>query len=106
MARSGVTTACVVNSVRLAGNPDRSDHHIDACLRCQVEAVRYRTLLRTLAALRRELVPAPPGFVGMVRSDLSAVGEMPKKAPGIETAMAAAGLAAVAVALWRRRLSA
>jgi hypothetical protein len=101
-----VTVACAVNSVRLAGDPDRSDHHIDACLRCQVEAVRYRTLVRTLESLRTDIVPAPPGFVGVVRSGLSTDGPMPKKGPGIETAMAAAGLAAVAVALWRRRLSA
>ena len=39
---------------------DRSGRaHIDTCLRCQAELVRYRRLLRSLQTLRNEFVPAP-----------------------------------------------
>ncbi len=108
MARNGVTLACAVRSRRLAGDPDLNDAHIASCLHCQVEAVRYRTLLRQLAGLRVQTVGAPPGFLSFVRSGLGERRPMPKRASGVEAAVAAAGLAAVAgaVALWRRSLSA
>jgi len=108
VARNGVTLACVVRSHRLAGDPNINDAHIASCLRCQVEAVRYRTLMRQLSALRAQTGKAPPGFVAVVRSGLGEKGPVPKKASGVEAAVAAAGLAAVAgaVALWRRSLSA
>jgi hypothetical protein len=103
-----VTLACAVRAHRLAGDPDLADDHIASCLRCQVEAVRYRTLVHRLAALRSEIVEAPPGFVSLVKPGLGNAPPVPKKATGIETAVAAAGLVAVAgaVALWRRTLSA
>jgi len=108
VARNGVTVACAVRSHRLAGNPEFHDDHIAACLRCQVEAIRYRTLVSRLAGLRTELVAAPPALASSVRSGLGSEPAGPKKAAGIETAVAAAGIAAVAgaVALWRRSLSA
>ncbi len=108
MARNGVTLACAVRSHRLAGDPDLNDGHIASCLHCQVEAVRYRTLRRQLALLRLQAVDAPPGFAGVIRSGLGEEPAVPKKASGVEAAVAAAGLAAVAgaVALWRRSLSA
>ena len=103
-----MTIACSVRSHRLAGDPDLHDAHIATCLRCQAEAVRYRTLLRHLAELGTETAPAPPALVSLVTSGLGMESDQPKKAAGIEAAVAAAGIAAVAgaVALWRRSLSA
>ena len=108
MARNGVTIACSIRFHLLAGNPDLDDAHIASCLRCQAEAVRYRRLLRHLAELRTETVPAPAAFTTLVASGLGAEADRPKKAAGVDAAVAAAGLAAVAgaVALWRRSLSA
>lgn len=103
-----MTIACSVRSHRLTGDPDFHDPHIASCLRCQAEAVRYRTLLRHLAELGTETVAAPPALMPLVASGLGLEPDQPKKAAGIEAAMAAAGIAAVAgaVALWRRSLSA
>jgi anti-sigma factor RsiW len=103
-----MTITCSIRSHRLAGDPDLNDAHIASCLRCQAEAARYRTLRRHLAELRNETVQAPPGFVPLVVSGLGTEADVPRKPGGIEAAVAAAGLAAVAgaVALWRRSLSA
>ncbi|MGI9609084.1 MAG: hypothetical protein ACR2NL_02205 [Acidimicrobiia bacterium] len=100
--------ACSVRSLRLAGDPELYDPHIASCLRCQVDAVRYRTLLRHLAELGSETVHAPLALATLVTSSLGTEPDRPKKAAGIEAAVAAAGIAAVAgaVALWRRSLSA
>ena len=108
MARNGVTLACAMRAQRLAADPGLDDHHIASCLRCQVEAVRYRTLLRQLTALRAQTVDPPAGLPAVVRSGLGEDPPVPKKGSGIEAAVAAAGLAAVAgaVAIWRRSLSA
>jgi hypothetical protein len=46
--------------------------HIEQCLRCQAELARHRRLLRLLAQLRDEVVPAPEGLLAGV---LSSVGE-------------------------------
>lgn len=108
MARNGMSIACSVRSHRLAEDPDLHDAHIASCLRCQVEAVRYRALLRHLAELGTETVLAPPALVSLVAAGLGTEPDEPKRAAGIEAAVAAAGIAAVAgaVALWRRSLSA
>ena len=108
MARNGVSVACAVRSHRLADDPAYEDTHISACLQCQVEALRYRTLVRRLGALRHEVLDAPPGLLLRVHSGLGDGAALPKKTPGIEAAVAAAGMVAVAgaVALWRRSLSA
>ncbi len=97
---------CLLRSRRLAEDPNLVDAHVSSCLRCQVEAVRYRALRRALAALRTESVVAPVGLVTVVTSSLGTGPPVPKKSAALETAAAAAGLAAVAVALWRRTLSA
>lgn len=103
-----MSLACTVTSRRLAGDPDLYDDHVATCLKCQVEAIRYRTLLRQLAALRPQIVGAPAGLPSGVRSGLGGESAVPKKQSAREAAVAAAGLAAVAgaVALWRRGLSA
>lgn len=108
MARNGMRVACALRSRRLARDPDQRDNHINACLRCQTEAVRYRTVRRHLAALRSELAPAPPGLVTAFVATSSHSEPALKKTPGVEAAVATAGLAAVAgaIAIWRRAISA
>lgn len=108
MAGNGMSLACAVTSRRLVADPDLHDDHVATCLRCQVEAVRYRTLVRQLGALRSQTMSAPAGFCSLVETDLGRGTSVPKKPSGREAAVAAAGLAAVAgaVALWRRSLSA
>ena len=44
--------ACALRARRLAADPELRDDHVDSCLRCQAEAVRYRTMLRQLATKR------------------------------------------------------
>lgn len=108
MAGNGMTIACAIRSVLLADNPGLEDDHIDSCLHCQVQAVRYRSLLRQLRALKEEVVPAPPGMAAAVRSNLSDEPWLPKRTAGKEAAVAAVGVVAIAgaVAFWRRSLSA
>jgi hypothetical protein len=103
-----MSLACAITARRLAANPDFKDDHAASCLRCQVEAVRYRTLVRQLGELGPQTMRAPAGFPGSVRAGLGIETALPKKQSGREAAVAAAGLAAVAgaVALWRRSLSA
>ena len=108
MARNGMSLACAITARRLVDDPDLNDDHVATCLRCQVEAVRYRTLARQLGELRSQTMGAPAGFPTIVRSGLGSEASMPKKQSGREAAVAAAGLAAFAgaLALWRRSLSA
>jgi hypothetical protein len=100
--------ACAISTRRIVDDPHRRDGHIETCLRCQVEAIRFRHLERRLAAIRHEVVQAPPGLLPAVMAGLSPDDEAPKKAGSREAAAAVAGLAAAvgAVALWRRSVSA
>ena len=61
----------------LDGNPARVEvlEHVDACLRCQAELVRYRRLLRLLHQLRAERAQLPPGLVADVLDVLGAVAQ-------------------------------
>ena len=86
--------------------PTGSDAHIAQCLVCQAESAKYRTLLRTLASLRHQIMNAPDGLVQAVLSDLgraptSARRFKPGQAAAAGVAVAVAG--AIAVASWRRR---
>ena len=102
-----MSLACARRGRRIAADPHIRDQHIESCLRCQVEGIRYRHLERRLAAMRHELVEAPGGLVPAVMAGLSD-GDNPSKKNREAAAAAAAGLAAVvgAVALWRRSVSA
>ena len=40
------------------------ERHVQQCLRCQAELVRYRKLLRTLEILRTRYVEPNPGLLG------------------------------------------
>ena len=103
-----MNVACAVRTRRFVADPSVRDDHVDSCLSCQVEAIRYRHLQRRLAAMRHEVIEAPPGLLPAVMMGLSDAADAPKKPGGREAAVAAASLAAVAgaVALWRRTLSA
>ena len=63
---------CRIVAIRLAGVDDvgelsdRMSGHVATCLRCQVEAARYRSLQRRLGALAKRPHRAPEGFVASV----------------------------------------
>jgi hypothetical protein len=66
----------------LAASPDgielddrRARRHVEGCLRCQAELVRYRKLLRALRALRTEVIRPSPGLVADVLASLEEAGE-------------------------------
>lgn len=102
-----MSVACSIRTRRIVADPDVTDRHIDSCLHCQVEGIRYRHVARRLAAMRDEEVEAPAGLHQAVMARLSGAEDVSKKTPRKEAAAAAAGLAALvgAVALWRRSVS-
>ena len=53
----------------------RGRRHVETCLRCQAELVRYRRLLRTLRTLRTDLFDPGPGLVADVIASLEEAGE-------------------------------
>ena len=53
---------------------DRRDH-VEHCLRCQAEVVQYRRLLRTLRAMRTEVLEPAPGLLADVLASVEAAGE-------------------------------
>ena len=55
-------------------DPDERTH-VESCLRCQAELVHYRRLLRTLHALRLELVDPGPGLLNDVLIAIEAAGD-------------------------------
>lgn len=103
-----MNVGCTIHARKVVQDPYASDEHVASCLRCQVEAIRYRHLLRRLGAMRDELIEAPAGLHASVMARLHSGEDDHRKPIGREAAVAAAGLAAVAgaVALWRRTLSA
>ena len=102
-----MSLACSIRTRRIVANPHVTDRHIDSCLHCQVEGIRYRHVERRLAAMRHEVVEAPAGLLPAVMAGLSGADDLSKKTSSREAAAAAAGLAAVvgAMALWRRSVS-
>lgn len=96
---------CWLSRKRLVSNPDWRNAHVGTCLACQAEAVRYRSLRRQLAEMRSDVIPAPTGFEPAVAHSFRAVDGPPKKTVVRETAVAAAGLAAMvgAFAILRHR---
>lgn len=96
---------CIPNRNRLASNPDLTNDHTASCLRCQAEAVRYRTLRRHLREMQSDLVLAPLGLQSTLSLGLTGAEVPSKRTVGRERAVAAAGLMAMAgaVALFRYR---
>ena len=89
--------------------------HLETCLRCQAEMVRYRRLLRTLAMLRTRYVEPNPGLLGETLAALTDAAERGAKRTLLSgktlayagaiggTAVAAGATAAVLIARSRRR---
>jgi hypothetical protein len=71
--------------------------HRSGCLRCQVDAVRTRGLLRDLASLRHQTLTAPPGLHAAVMTGLGHQKAGPRSSR-IRTALTAAAGAVVAAA--------
>jgi len=62
---------------RLAGAVDgstrlskREVRHVDSCLQCQAELVRYRKILRTLHDMRTQLITPAPGLLADILDNL------------------------------------
>lgn len=57
----------------LLGPADR--RHVESCLRCQAELVQYRKLLRSLHALRTDVLEPAPGLLADLLASLEEAGE-------------------------------
>jgi len=93
---------------------DGARRHVESCLRCQAEVVRYRKLLRALRMLRTEVLEPSPGLLGEILAGLSEAGErhMLRSAltgrrvayvGGLAVATAAGAAGAIALATLSRR---
>lgn len=49
--------------------------HVESCLRCQAELVRYRRLLKALRQLRTEILEPAPGTLTSILAGIEAAGE-------------------------------
>jgi hypothetical protein len=50
--------------------PPAAVEHVSGCLRCQAEVAAYRRVLRTMRAMRDDLVPVPAGSLdALLRPD-------------------------------------
>jgi hypothetical protein len=49
--------------------------HVDQCLRCQAEVVQYRKLLRSLRAMRIQVLEPAPGLVPEILAYIEEAGE-------------------------------
>jgi hypothetical protein len=89
--------------------------HVESCLRCQADLVQYRRLLRTLRALRTEVLEPAPGLLADVFATLEHAGERHavrgvlhgRKAAylgGLAAATAAGAAGAIVLAARNRRL--
>jgi hypothetical protein len=83
--------------------------HVEHCLRCQAEVVAYRRLLRTLRAMRGDVVVPPRGSVAALLAALDEAAQHDNPAGWAVRAAylggltAAAGAAGVLVWISRRR---
>lgn len=57
----------------LLGRDER--RHVERCLRCQAEMVQYRRVLRTMRALRTEVLEPTPGLLADILAGLEEAGE-------------------------------
>ena len=83
----------------MSGRPlkARDEQHLAACLRCQAEAANYRTIARTLRAMRDPKENAPPGLVLRVMANLSRPLTEPRR--GLERVMVFVSVVVVAAAM-------
>ncbi len=54
---------------------DAQRRHVDQCLRCQAELVQYRKLLRSLRAMRLQVLEPAPGLVPEILAYIEEAGE-------------------------------
>lgn len=59
-------------STSLVGEPLR---HVETCLKCQAELVQYRKLLRTMHAMRTEVLEPAPGLLADLLAGVAGAGE-------------------------------
>jgi len=57
----------------LLGRDER--RHVETCLRCQAELVQYRRVLRTMRAMRTEVLEPAPGVLAEILANLEEAGE-------------------------------
>ena len=55
--------------------PPEARHHVERCLRCQAELVQYRRVLRTMRAMRTEVLEPAPGILADILASLEEAGE-------------------------------
>jgi hypothetical protein len=83
--------------------------HVEQCLRCQAEVVAYRRLLRTLRAMRGDVIVPPRGSVAALLAALDEAAQRGNpagwavRAAYVGGLTAAAGAAGVLVWISRRR---
>jgi len=91
---------CAVVRLRLPGVDsiddlgDRLAAHVEACLTCQAEAARYRTLRRRLAALADETETAPETLLPAVVARIGQPEEGGRRGTALRRAAIAASAAA------------
>ena len=116
-----MSIACELTQRRLAAalDDDRAlgplEGHLKVCLRCQVEAARYRKIAKHLSALADVHEPAPDGFVEAVEQRIGRPvtieiaepsASSATKAAAVVGALAAAAGTAVVVKMLRTRSAA
>lgn len=55
--------------------PNDARAHVEQCLRCQAELVQHRRILRSMRALRHEVLDPAPGTVADLLAGLQEAGE-------------------------------
>ncbi len=100
----------IAPSTDVAGLSRILESHVNSCLSCQAEMVRYAKLQRQLASLADVVVEAPAPLVAAVEEAISS-GHSPEDVLADEShlarvvaaagAVVAAAAGAVAVAVWR-----
>jgi len=65
--------AATADGSALLGGDERD--HVERCLRCQAEMVQYRRLLRTMRAMRTDVLEPAPGLLADLLAGLEEAGE-------------------------------
>ncbi len=69
-------TEALASTAEGAGHLGRAERrHVERCLRCQAEIVQYRKLLRTMRALRTDVLEPAPGLLADILANLEEAGE-------------------------------
>ena len=98
-----------ISEGEVAVDDRRVARHVESCLRCQAELVKYRKLLNALHQLRTQVLEPAPGLLTDILATIEAAGERRAirsmlqgryvaYAGGVVAATAAAGVGAVLLA--------